>query len=295
MAKSSSFFGLRRGSTKSLTFQVVNGAQVTKDRVTYVKNPRSYAQATQRSKMAAVADAYRALSTICDHSFESVAYGPASRRQFMSLNLSRAIKPEPKGFSMPIGVGLQVSKGTLADISSVIDFKLFPTKDGVTGSYPLDAAWVELVLAQSPNLQAGDELTFVGCALNEDVLVDVNGTSLPSVKYAIASIVLDPTSDVNTKWSYDAAHSRFVHASGINMSVGGSSWGVDIYPLIANGVIVSRYAESKWRRSTCILAELGSLADSGYDDAYFDACIASYMDAPTVAESSKQLNQASTL
>ena len=124
MAKSSSFFGLRRGSTKSLTFQVVNGAQVTKDRVTYVKNPRTYAQATQRAKMATVADAYRALSSICDHSFESVAYGPASRRQFMSLNLARPIKPEPKGFSLPIGVGLQVSKGTLADISSVIDFKL---------------------------------------------------------------------------------------------------------------------------------------------------------------------------
>ena len=103
MAKSSSFFGLRRGSTKSLTFQVVDGKQVTKDRVTYVKNPRSYAQATQRSKMAAVADAYRMLSTICDHSIESVAYGPASRREFMSLNLARPIKPEPKGFSLPIG------------------------------------------------------------------------------------------------------------------------------------------------------------------------------------------------
>ena len=295
MAKSSSFFGLRRGSTKSLTFQVVDGKQVTKDRVTYVKNPRSYAQATQRSKMAAVADAYRALSTICDHSFESVAYGPASRREFMSLNLARAIKPEPKGFSLPIGVGLQVSKGTLADVSSVIDFKLFPTKAGVTGSYPLDAAWVNLVLAQSPNLQAGDELTFVACALDGVVYTNVNGTSLPTVKYAIASIVLDPTSDINAKWSYDTAHSRLVHTSGFSMEVGGSTWGIDDALIIANGIIVSRYADSKWRRSTCILYEMGDMADSGYTDAYFDACIASYMDAPSVAESSKQLNQATTL
>ena len=181
MAKSSSFFGLRRGSTKSLTFQVVNGAQVTKDRVTYVKNPRTYAQATQRAKMATVADAYRALSTICDHSFESVAYGPASRRQFMSLNLARPIKPEPKGFVLPIGVGLQVSKGTLGGLEAVDGFKLFPTKDGVTGSYPLDAAWVNLVLAQSPALQAGDELTFVMCALDEVFQTDVNGTFMPAV------------------------------------------------------------------------------------------------------------------
>ena len=295
MAKSSSFFGLRRGSTKSLTFQVVDGKQVTKDRVTYVKNPRSYAQATQRSKMAAVADAYRALSTICDHSFESVAYGPASRRQFMSLNLARPIKPEPKGFALPIGVGLQVSKGTLADISSVVDFKLFPTKQGVTGSYPLDAAWVNLVLAQSPNLQAGDELTFVSCALDEVVATYVDGAALNTVKYAIASIVLDPTSEINAKWTYDTAHSRLVHSSGFSMEVGGSTWGIDDALIIANGIIVSRYADSKWRRSTCILAEMGDMSASGYTDAYFDACIASYMDAPSVAESKKQLNQASTL
>ena len=295
MAKSSSFFGLRRGSTKSLTFQVVDGKQVTKDRVTYVKNPRSYAQATQRAKMATVADAYRALSTICDHSFESVAYGPASRRQFMSLNLARAIKPEPKGFSLPIGVGLQVSKGTLADISSVIDFKLFPTKAGVTGSYPLDAAWSNSVLAQSPNLQPGDELTFIACALTELVITNVNGTEMPSVKYAIASIVIDPTSAINAKWSYDSAHSRLVHSSGFSMEVGGSEWGVDDDLIIARGIIVSRYADSKWRRSTCILNEMNDMAVGGYNDAYFDECIASYMDAPTVAESKKQLNQATTL
>ncbi len=291
MAKSSSFFGLRRGSTKSLTFQVVDGKQVTKDRVTYVKNPRSYAQATQRSKMAAVADAYRALSTICDHSFESVAYGPASRRQFMSLNLARPIMPEPKGFSLPIGVGLQVSKGTLEPFN-VIDFRLFPTKEGVTGSYPLDAAWVNLVLAQSPTLQAGDELTFIACALDELVVTDVNGTFLPIVKYAVASIVLDPTSDINAKWSFDKAHSRFVHSSGFSVEVGSSTQAVDMALTIASGVIVSRYAESKWRRSTCILGEVGDMADSGYNDDYFDACIASYMDAPSSAESKKQLNQA---
>ena len=295
MAKSSSFFGLRRGSTKSLTFQVVDGKQVTKDRVTYVKNPRSYAQATQRARMATVADAYRALSTICDHSFESVAYGPASRRKFMSLNLARPIMPEPKGFSLPIGVGLQVSKGTLADISSVMNFELFPAKDGVTNSYPLDAAWVNLVLAQSPNLQAGDELTFVACALDQVFVTYVNGAALPTVKYAVASIVLDPASEINAKWSFDSARSKFVHSSGFSMEYADPTAGVDNGLIIAYGVIVSRYTDGKWRRSTCILTEMNDMSASGYTDEYFDACIASYMDAPAVAESKKQLNQATTL
>lgn len=291
MAKSSSFFGLRRGSTKSLTFQVINGAQVTKDRVTYVKNPRSYAQATQRSKMATLADAYRALSTICDHSFESVPYGPESRRQFMSLNLARDIKPEPKGFNLPIGVGLQVSKGTL-EMQLPLLFKLFPKKDGVSGSYPLDAAWVNLVLDQSPNLQAGDELTIVTCALDHNYLTEVNGTQMYSVKYAIASIVLDPASNINKQWSFDSALSRMIHSSSLSMEVDSSTFNVEGAGVIASGIIVSRYAEGKWRRSSCVLNEIDDIADSGYTDTYFDACIASYMDAPSSAESKKQLNQA---
>ena len=147
------------------------------------------------------------------------------------------------------------------------------------------------MLAQSPNLQAGDELTFIACALDGVVYTDVNGTQLPSVKYAIASIVLDPASEINAKWTYDSAGSRLVHSSGFSMDIGNPTPFVNDGDIIAYGVIVSKYADSKWRRSTCILAEMGDMASIGYTDAYFDACIASYMDASTVAESSKQLLQ----
>lgn len=37
MAQSKGFFGLRKGSTKSLTFSVLDGKQITKDRVYDVK------------------------------------------------------------------------------------------------------------------------------------------------------------------------------------------------------------------------------------------------------------------
>ena len=75
MAKSSSFFGLRKGSTKSLTFQVLRGQQITKDRVTQVSNPRSEAQMTQRALIPIVAAARAQLKGLVDHSFEGVAYG----------------------------------------------------------------------------------------------------------------------------------------------------------------------------------------------------------------------------
>ena len=51
MAKSKSFFGLRTGSTKSLTFQVYRGEQITKDRVYRVSNPRTTRQIEQRLKL----------------------------------------------------------------------------------------------------------------------------------------------------------------------------------------------------------------------------------------------------
>lgn len=88
MAQSKSFFGLRRGSTKSLTFSVYNGKQVTKDRVTEVKNPRSNMQMEQRAFMASALKAYSAMKDICDHSRESIPYGQKTMNAFISDNIN---------------------------------------------------------------------------------------------------------------------------------------------------------------------------------------------------------------
>lgn len=91
MAKSKSFFGLRRGSTKTLTFSVFNGKQVTKDRVESVKNPRSLAQMVQRMCMATASAAYAHMKEIVDHSFEGVTYGLNNMSEFIRQN-TKAIK-----------------------------------------------------------------------------------------------------------------------------------------------------------------------------------------------------------
>lgn len=87
MAQSKSFFGLRRGSTKSLTFSVYNGKQVTKDRVTEVKNPRSSMQMEQRAFMSSALKAYSAMKEICDHSREGISYGQKTMNAFISDNI----------------------------------------------------------------------------------------------------------------------------------------------------------------------------------------------------------------
>ena len=89
MAKSSTYFGLRRGSTKSHTFSVVDGKQITKDRVEGGKDPRTLPQMTQRCMVATIGIAYAAMKGICDHSFEDVTAGMQCMREFMHSNLKQ--------------------------------------------------------------------------------------------------------------------------------------------------------------------------------------------------------------
>ena len=117
MAKSKSFFGLRTGSTKSLTFQVYRGQQVTKDRVYRVSNPRSEAQMTQRALIPIVAAARSALKGLVDHSFEGVPYGEASLKEFSKQNLRAGALSvtsySPNGVSNPGFADLIVSNGSI--------------------------------------------------------------------------------------------------------------------------------------------------------------------------------------
>lgn len=123
MAKSKSFFGLRTGSTKSLTFQVYRGQQITKDRVTRIANPRSEAQMQQRALIPIVAASRAALKGLVDHSFEGVPYGEKSLKKFSELNLKagalEVVSYSPNGISNPGFAALQVSAGSLSMIAPI--------------------------------------------------------------------------------------------------------------------------------------------------------------------------------
>ena len=86
MAKSANFYGLRKGSTKSHTYSVVDGKQITKDRVEGGKNPRTLSQMTQRCLMSTCSAAYSAMKSICNHSFEEKTAGMQCMREFCKQN-----------------------------------------------------------------------------------------------------------------------------------------------------------------------------------------------------------------
>ena len=177
MAKSKSFFGLRTGSTKSLTFQVYRGQQITKDRVTRISNPRTESQMVQRALIPIVAASRAALKGLVDHSFEGVAYGDQSLKMFNSLNLKAGVLNvasfSPNGYSNPGFANLIVSRGTINE-----DFVITGGRYSSVAQYSCSAEGM-LHKAYQAGAPAADLLREVAAwAAGTDVNVCKPGTQL---------------------------------------------------------------------------------------------------------------------
>lgn len=165
MAQSKSFFGLRRGSTKTLTFSVYNGKQVTKDRVYNVKNPRSAMQMKQRAIMATALRGYSALQEICDHSFEGITYGQKSMNYFVSEN-ARMIRSAAPNVNLSLSKGNSVSNAYIISKGSLPSVLVEVNTEGnnkftVSMNIPVSGFTFGTFMAQLGATQVGDMATFV--------------------------------------------------------------------------------------------------------------------------------------
>lgn len=172
MAKSKSFFGLRRGSTKSMTFQVLNGAQITKDRVSDVKNPRTRSQMVQRMIMTTAGAAYQHMREICDHSFEGVSYGQRSYSRFMQLNTKMLVDDvrgdegqcsyNPYGDASLYPSPFHISSGSLKYNQAIATFEKYSQDIAVKLPYTATGegdVWAHNII-KSWGIELGDILTF---------------------------------------------------------------------------------------------------------------------------------------
>ena len=162
-AKSKSFFGLRRGSTKSLTFQVIDGVQITKDRVTEVRNPNTERQRIQRVIMNTALRAYSHMQAICNHSFEGFAYGGKTQQKFIADNIRAArTRLSQKGESYkyekaftPIGKTFVAPNAYIVSEGSL---PVVPYTMGEGLALPAAATYADVIAAVKA--QPGDQLTF---------------------------------------------------------------------------------------------------------------------------------------
>lgn len=125
MSKGNMLLGFARGSVGDLTFYRRNAQQITRARSRVVKNPKTLAQQMQRAIMRTAVGAYGVIKSICDHSFEGVAYGADSYAKFLKLNLDmlRSLAAAggenaksflPSGFNGLVAMPWVLSKGTIA-------------------------------------------------------------------------------------------------------------------------------------------------------------------------------------
>ena len=236
MAKSKSFFGLRTGSTKSLTFQVYRGQQITKDRVTRVSNPRTTLQMEQRSKLPLVAAVRSALKGLVDHSWEGVPYGEQSLRTFSSKNLSAgALKVYSYASPDAPSPGIaeyQVSQGSLRgfDVKEGDDDTLLyslPAKigkgpvvpampKGTKGSTVLYHLMSYFAEHKIDGLRAGQQLTFL--TLNVPYYKTLNyvggpnsGTyDVPVTRFDISRLIMPDISKITDIDTYHDDNDDFV-------------------------------------------------------------------------------------
>ena len=240
MAKSKSFFGLRTGSTKSLTFSVYRGQQVTKDRVYRVANPRTTLQMEQRSKLPIVASARSALKGLVDHSWEGVPYGEQSLRTFSSKNLSAgALKVYSYASPDAPSPGIaeyQVSNGSLRGFiedatKGIVDYRFHAPigkgpvvpamPKGTKGSTVLYHLMSYFAEHKIDGLRAGQQLTCL--TLNVPyykVLNNVGGSNsgtydVPVTRFDVARLIMPDISQISDIDTYHDDNDEFELSSEI--------------------------------------------------------------------------------
>lgn len=282
MAKSKSFFGLRRGSTKSHTFSVLDGQQITKERVTSVKNPKTAAQSVQRMKLAPAQQFYGAFNDVLDHSFQGVQYGEKSRQHFMSLALKQNGGPYVvKDYNQFVPGAYPISTGNLSPVlirkymdGDTVVITLFTSLNPQTWENANRSQIIENLVESNLGFEIGDKISFV--------FIVHNSTTNTYQPYKL-QLILEPTLDGVTD-DYDTLmnimyvtddddNSGFIAMSldsPTDMGLPMGSYAVGI------GVIHSRGTQSDSLRSNAVMTIGEFVKDRFYSDAAFRVALQSY-------------------
>lgn len=326
MAQSKSFFGLRRGSTKSHTYQVYRGKQITKDRVESVANPQTESQMRQRIKLAQLSCARSVLKGLVDHSFEGVSYGRESLAYFVSENLgkdgmSRIQAWIPKGMGDPGNADYLISKGSLDQISYALDdatagnslnseeLGMPLTSGDITTSIKegdtIDEAWQNL-LNKVLGIDADSQLTFLISYLGLPFTYNINAETTGKTQYHrfVISRFMGDLSKQSGVWKaaedYTGVTVSGTQQAGnllltdgyVDVQIALDSAKVQIQPVnskisAAGCIIKSAYVDSTWKRSTAYLAIAPNIDKLGLNDSYADV-VNTYLKDTTA--STKYLN-----
>lgn len=278
MAKSKSFFGLRRGSTKTLTFQVNNGQQITKDRVSVVRNPRTRGQIQQRTVfMDAVKFYTRGVKQFFKFAFEDKKQTESDYNAFMRKNAKLGIYLRKQDFDNPVFPAIGRFYMTYGSMVSPV-YEVIPNTDdsvkvssdfaATQASVPTTIGALSALLKQQYGLLEGDIVTMLvitsGATLNEDGDYAESGL----VNIADGSYVV-----WHMKQFFINSNDTTTLAS-LDMVATTGAWGLSVSQVHTQAcggcIIFSRKTSSGLKVSTAQLA-LNKAAEAIYDEGRVDA------------------------
>lgn len=251
MAKSKGFFGIRTGSTKNFTFSELHGEQITKERVSKVKNPRTISQMRQRMLMATIGAAYSYLKAIADHSFEGKTVGQQNMSEFMRLNLNKfrdaaqdsnaAYAMNAYGDKLINPMRYILAKGSLPALPYVAN-----TSNQIELSYNVEDVSTAEKVYDAMGIKKGDMLTFCWVIGNASLVAGV--FKYTPAQFNIVRLKADKSGAVASP--HDAFSFESNHAD-LDINIVFSEKVLKLTTTLANfgAVIQSRQNAGAWLRS----------------------------------------------
>ena len=195
MAKSKGFYGLRKGSTKSMTYSVLRGQQITKDRVEGGANPKTYPQMIQRMIFGNAVKFYKhAKAGFFKFAYEDKKTIESDYNAFMRKNALNAVAvtyPNYKEDAYPAFGRYILTEGSLPQASFhwIEDNTcvLLPLTGGVGASTVNDLS--SMLLSTYPSLQPGDIVTIV--LVHTSLNTDGSLENLATNRWDIRQFVID--------------------------------------------------------------------------------------------------------
>lgn len=272
------FLGSGSGSVGDVTSYRREGTQVSRLRVREIKNPKSYGQAGQRNFMAPVSKFYAPLAVALEQSWEGKSPA-ASYSAFAARNIQLA---RANGWYLPKGTGFypmpyQVTEGTLRPVTfhPVTDMSM----NGISVRVSITADMVGDTIGALSK-------AFVGLGYKDgDQVTVIFALSAGSGKFY-------PT---YYRFFLDSASKELLTTLPFNVSEwaeGDNS--IDFTPkggsAVAGTIIVSRYENEKWRRSTQTMLVSEDILTAITSETAKANAIASYRDGAFVPISEVYLN-----
>ena len=245
MAKHNLFLGQARGKIGSVVFSRLNGVQISRAYNPSPRNPKSWAQATQRAAFASISQYYKVFRYLIEQGQQGIKVGTPSVQDWQSRTLKQltgVIGSTPmvlnaKGVQYPQLLPVSLTNGSLPSLS--YDIRGVENSAGDThyglcltfgGRYTTTEALAAMTLgdvyAMTPGLQRGFQLTFalLGWSIELDMF-DYNNRAYAAMwaQYVIAE-------DANETIPFFVAVEGDANHVQINPAILTSSWGERFTP-----------------------------------------------------------------